>query len=50
MLLAGGIFYFVFESSLWKAAGIIIGSLLIDVAIDMIIFDIEKYKGKIAGK
>lgn len=47
VLLAGAGFYFALEQNWKKALGLVVGSLLIDLAVDEGLLDWEKRRGKI---
>lgn len=46
LVLAGVAFYFAVES-VWKAAAVVAGSILIDIGIDEALLNFEKRRGKV---
>jgi len=46
LIVAGCGLYFAFES-IWKAAALVVASILIDIGLDEILLEYEKRKGKI---
>lgn len=47
ILAVGAGLYFLFERSWTTAAGLVVGSIIIDVAIDEGLLEFEKWRGKV---